>query len=271
MKRYVYPKFDGLDLILFRIGGSGLGNLFYVFFQALVFAKQNNLRVISPTFYSFKYKLLFKKQNRSYRYHYPNSVNGLLRFWLLTRNYTGKKNKIQTFEGFGNHFESLYGYEDYLKNEIKSLIKLDKPNFYLKYNNHICCHIRLGDFSSYNKNNFNYNMRLPLKWYIAVINYLRKDYENLNVYIFSDGNKSELKDLLNLKNVYLETSSEPVLDMLKLGSGKYLICSNSSFSCWGSFFSNGDVIWHPNIYKFNNNLPPINSNNFIFKKELIKI
>ena len=31
--KYVYPKFDGIDLYFFRLGGSGLGNLLYPFFR----------------------------------------------------------------------------------------------------------------------------------------------------------------------------------------------------------------------------------------------
>ena len=48
--KYVYPKFDGIDLIFFRIGGSGLGNLLYPFFRSLVYSKKENLEVISPVF-----------------------------------------------------------------------------------------------------------------------------------------------------------------------------------------------------------------------------
>ena len=43
--KYVYPKFDGIDLYFVRLGGSGLGNLLYPFFQALVYAKKENLGI----------------------------------------------------------------------------------------------------------------------------------------------------------------------------------------------------------------------------------
>ena len=83
--KYVYPKFDGIDLIFYRIGGSGLGNLLYPFFRSLVYSKKENLEMISPTFKSLKIGpyLRSEKQKRDYQYHYKNSITGFKRFILL--------------------------------------------------------------------------------------------------------------------------------------------------------------------------------------------
>jgi len=133
----------------------------------------------------------------------------------------------------------------------------------------ICCHIRLGDFKSPENNVINNNTRITISWYIQVINKLREK-EPLKVFIFTDGKKNELSDILKLENCNVESSSEPIIDILKLSSSKYFIGSFSSFSMWASFFSSGDCIWHEEA--FNKNDFPLNSNNYILKnRELLKV
>ena len=262
--KYVYPKFDGLNLIFFRLGGPGLGNLLYPYFRALVYAKQNNLQLISPTFLSIKIGpyLRGESQKRDYRYVDNESISGFKKFLLLKFS----KN-IKVFKSFGDGFKSLYGYEDYLKEKLKSLTRVDFDQ--KKYQNSICCHVRLGDFKKSKNDKFSNNTRMPIRWYKDVIQQIRKNDKGLKVFLFSDGNDNELKELLELGNINNETSSNPLEDILKLSSSKYLIGSYSSFSFWGAFFSKGTCIWHENA--FNTNEFPLNCNNKIFhKKHIIK-
>ncbi len=265
--KYVYPKFDGVDLIFFRIGGSGLGNLLYPFFRSLVYSKKENLEIISPAFQSLKIGpyLRNEKQKRSYRYNYKNSISGFKKLILLLFN-----SNIKYVKGFGDGFNSLYGFEKILKKEFKSLIK--KEINLTKYKNAICCHIRMGDFKISKDGRINNNTRIPLNWYIDVINNLRKKDEEIKVFIFSDAKKEELTILSEIKNVEIETSDDPAIDILKLSSSKILIGSYSSFSFWSAFFSKGKCIWHENIY--NKSEFPLNASNYIFdsmKSTIIKI
>lgn len=255
--KYVYPKFDGFDLFFFRLGGSGLGNLLYPFFRALIYAKKNNLEIISPTFKSYKIGPFLRNENqkRLYDFAFDDSVRGIKKLWLLLFS-----NKILIFKSFGDGFKSLYGYEDFLKEKLKSLVKEKYEED--KYKDSICCHIRLGDFKSLENKEISNNTRLPISWYKDMINYLRKDNQNIKVYLFSDGKKSELNEILKLRNVFLETSINPIIDILKLSCAKHLIGSYSSFSFWAAFFSKAECYWHKNI--FNKYEFPQNSNNFQF-------
>ena len=131
-----------------------------------------------------------------------------------------------------------------------------------RYQNSICCHLRLGDFKPIKNGEILNNTRIPISWYIDVINHLRRKEENLKVYLFSDGNKSELSEILKLKNVLIETSDEPIIDIINLSSSKYFIGSYSSFSFWAAFFSKADCYWHKNI--FNTKEFPQNSKNHKF-------
>ena len=264
--KYVFPKFDGINLIFFRIGGSGLGNLLYPFFRSLIYSKEENLEIISPSFQSLKIGpyLRNEKQKRSYRYNYKNSITGFKKLILLLFN-----SNIKYVKGFGDGFNSLYGFEGFLKKEFISLIDT-KVNL-TKYKNAICCHIRMGDFKISKDGRINNNTRIPLNWYIDVINNLRKKDEEIKVFIFSDAKKEELTILSEIKNVEIETSDDPAIDILKLSSSKILIGSYSSFSFWSAFFSKGKCIWHENIY--NKSEFPLNASNYIFdskKSTIIK-
>ena len=263
--KYVYPKFDGIDLYFFRLGGSGLGNLLYPFFKALVYAKKENLGIISPTFLSIKIGPYLRRelQKRNYKYSLKGSITGIRRLWLLIFS-----NEIVTFKSFGDGFKSLYGYEDFLKEKFKSLTRVDFDE--KKYQHSICCHIRLGDFKQSLGEELSNNTRIPIKWYKDVIKQIRKDDKDLKVFLFSDGYDDELKELIELGNIKNETSTNPIEDILKLSCSKYLIGSYSSFSFWGAFFSKGVCVWHENA--FNNDEFPMKSKNHIFSKnKLIKV
>jgi len=263
--KYVYPKFDGIDLYFVRLGGSGLGNLLYPFFKALVYAKKENLGIISPTFLSIKIGPYLRRelQKRNYKYSLKGSITGIRRLWLLIFS-----NEIVTFKSFGDGFKSLYGYEDFLKEKFKSLTRVDFDE--KKYQHSICCHIRLGDFKQSLGEELSNNTRIPIKWYKDVIKQIRKDDKDLKVFLFSDGYDDELKELIELGNIKNETSTNPIEDILKLSCSKYLIGSYSSFSFWGAFFSKGVCVWHENA--FNNDEFPMKSKNHIFSKnKLIKV
>ena len=254
--KYVFPKFDGIDLILFRIGGSGLGNLLYPFFRALIYSKKENLKLITPTFKSIKIGPYIRNERRlrSYNYSYKNSIDGVKKFLLLLF-----KANVKLVKGFGNGFNSLYGYEEFLKKEFITLIN-EEINLN-KYRESICCHIRLGDFTQSQDGKIKNNTRIPIDWYIKVIKNLREN-NKIKVFIFSDGKIEELSNILSLKNVELETSGNAAIDILKLSSSKILIGSYSSFSFWGAFFSKGICVWHEDI--FNKTEFPLNVQNYIF-------
>ena len=255
--KYVFPKFDGINLIFFRIGGSGLGNLLYPFFRSLVYSKKENLEVISPVFQSLKIGsyLRNEKQKRSYRYKYKNSISGFKKLVLLIFN-----SNVKYIKGFGDGFNSLYGFEKFLKKEFRSLINEEVNQ--TKYKDSICCHIRMGDFTESEGGKIENNTRIPLNWYIDVIKKLRENNNEINVFLFSDGKTQELKSILKLNNVRLETSNNPILDILRLSSSKIFIGSYSSFSFWSAFFSEGICVWNDKI--FNKNEFPQNCNNYVF-------
>ena len=266
--KYVYPVFDGINLVVIRIGGSGLGNLLYPYFRALIYANKYNLKLIDPVFKSIKPSLLLKsKQHRRlYNYTITNSIKGLDRFLILLKKREGEfensNAEIKCFKGFYNGFKPFYGYEVFLLSQLKSLVKHKEINLE-KFQNNICCHIRLGDFKKHHGDrNIKNNTRLPIEWYISALEFLMKKNKGIKVYVFSDGNQNELKNILDIPDVKFEISNDPIVDLLKMSQGKYFIGSYSSFSMWASFFSSGTTIWNKNI--FNKREFPQNSETILY-------
>jgi hypothetical protein len=261
--KYVYPVFGGINLGFIRIGGPGLGNLLYPYFRAIIYAKENNLQIIDPVFRSIKVKLLFKNQKRTYNYKLNNTITGFKRILILTKSkeeeFQNINSEIKVFKGFHNGFKSFYGYENFLFSNLTSIYNKSEINVE-KFKNSICCHIRLGDFKISTKEITN-NTRIPISWYKEVIQTLRKKNGVLKVFIFSDGNVSELSEILMMDNTEIESSNEPIHDIVKMSSSKFFIGSYSSFSMWASYFSKGISVWNKEV--FNKDEFPTNNERII--------
>jgi len=110
-------------------------------------------------------------------------------------------------------------------------------------------HIRMGDFKKLLANqDFSTvgSSRTPIQYFIDVITQLRTASEiNLPVTIFSDGNASELKEVLSLPDVYLAEDDLDILQMLHLSKSKIIVLSaGSTFGQWAAFLSNAAIINH---------------------------
>ena len=68
MKKAVKIKFSKIDLFDFRLGGPGLGNLLFPWARGVIFARKNNIPVLSPNWKTFKIGtyLRSEKDKRTY-------------------------------------------------------------------------------------------------------------------------------------------------------------------------------------------------------------
>ena len=89
-----------------------------------------------------------------------------------------------------------------------------------------------------------WNYRLPIKWYISLIEKIQKE-NNLPIYIFSDAEDFELKEILAYDNCNRAYFGSAISDMLALSTCKVLISSASTFSMWASFLGQMPTIWFP--------------------------
>lgn len=238
MSRYIYPKLPAaIDLLCFRVGGSGLANCLFVYAKAIVLAHLSDAKIIAPTWRNLSLGTYLRKETD--KRHYcglftkRGEVSGIKRwFYLLFKRRTNdintirKTNGILEVEGIYDFFTPLLDHHklvaDYILSHINTGILKSVASFDFKKT--IAVHIRLGDFPA--------SRRVPMEWYISKI----KDYNNTHrILLFSDGSDSELKDVLSLNNVKRVYFGGAIQDIVAISKCDYLIGSDSSFSAWGAF------------------------------------
>jgi hypothetical protein len=90
------------------------------------------------------------------------------------------------------------------------------------------------------------NVQLPLEWYGAVLQDLRRALGfQAQAFVFSDGREEELADLLALPKITLRRGGQAITDMLMLARARCMIASGSTFSMWASFLGQVPCVWYP--------------------------
>jgi Glycosyl transferase family 11 len=84
--------------------------------------------------------------------------------------------------------------------------------------------------------------KTDLHWFIRAVDFVRRQYGNLPVYIISDGAPHHLVDLvMGVKNCQVRRFGTAIEDLWFLSKSKVLLASgNSSFSAWAAFLSGAD-------------------------------
>jgi len=246
--KYTFVSLGKLESLGVRLGGAGLGNIMFPWATALVYAKKHNLKRIQTTWKNLKFGTFFRKERDKRMYmnlfSETDGISGFKKFFLL--NFS---NNIKVFSGLNDLFEPFKSDQVFVKSE---LLKIINPHHILRANefnsNSIAIHIRMGDFANpINENilrNGAWNYRLPIKWYINIIEKIQKE-SNLPIYIFSDAEDCELKEILAYDNCNRVYFGSAISDMLALSTCKVFISSASTFSMWASFLGQMPTIWFP--------------------------
>ncbi|MEO9570749.1 MAG: alpha-1,2-fucosyltransferase [Polaribacter sp.] len=274
---FVNVKLSKIDLLGFRIGGAGLGNILFPWARGVVFAKKNKLKKINSTWITFKFGTYLRKEKDKRNYHnifLEKNIGGIRKMMYL---FIGKHfseneiigNKIEstfrpsiiTFFGMKNQMNDIINDQKIVKEELFKILRDKHLKLAEKHTpKSIAIHIRLGDFSIPNNEkdirNGKTNCRLPLNWYVEIISNIRKELsDDIDVLVFSDGKDEELKQILDLPNVSRAKGGTAISDMLSLSYAKILIASNSTFSLWASYLGQNSTIWFPGTHRvklFNN-------------------
>ena len=255
--KYVYPKLSDKDFYLLRIGGLGLGNMLFTYAKAVLYARDHDIKMIWPTWVSIPVGQILRRESNKRFYHdlFQNrigAVSGIQKLWLL---WTRKKD-IVVMEGMEGEFEPLAGKENsrYLYQHFQTILQeRNKKALEFEPGNGICMHIRLGDFIRGTEADLkagNPNTSIPIKWYIHVIGQIRAAVsEKLPVYIFSDGSREELQEILALPYVQQITFGTAIGDILAMSKAKLFVASGSTFSGWVRYLGRMNTITYPGQLK----------------------
>jgi len=246
--KYTFVSLGKLESLGVRLGGAGLGNIMFPWATALVYAKKHNLKKINTTWANLKFGTFIRKERDKRIYMdlflETDGISGLKKFFLL--NFS---NNVKFFSGMQDLFEPFKSDQNFVKSELLKIINPYHIKRAKEFNsNSIAIHIRMGDFTNpINEKvlrNGSWNYRLPIKWYISLIQKIRKE-SDLPIYIFSDAGGEELKEVLAFKNCNRVYFGSAISDMLALSTCKVLISSASTFSMWASFLGQMPTIWFP--------------------------
>lgn len=240
MIKYVYPHLPSLKTFpFFRYVGSGLGNSLFVFARAIVFAKEHELELINPTWLNFdpvQWKIGAKDKRLYNKIFNPVGVTGLKRLYLLfTRkmikeeDYTCNEveaDYVRIFYMMG--FDKICGKNDIVREYILKCVKPEiiAPVLAFDFTYKIAVHIRLGDYKAH---------RLPMQYYITLIEQIHKVKPEYEFLIFSDGTDLELEDILGLAYTRKVFFGSALADIFAISSCKALIGSHSTFTDWGGY------------------------------------
>ena len=246
--KYTFVSLGRLESIGVRLGGAGLGNILFPWATAIVYAKTHNLIRLQTTWKNLKIGTFLRKE-RDKRMYFDlftgkDGVGGLKKFLLL--NFT---NKVKCFSSMDDLFEPFKHEHNFVKTELLKIINPYHIEKAEEFNpNSVALHIRMGDFEEPENEQLlrdgAWNYRLPLKWYIVIIDKIRLK-SNLPIYIFSDATDKELQDVLSFSNCRRAYFGSSISDMIALSRCKVLVSSASTFSMWASFLGQIPTIWFP--------------------------
>jgi len=268
---YTFASLSKGESFGIRLGGPGLGNLLFPWARSVAFAKRHDLQRINSTWRTVKLGPLLRGEfdKRLYNDLFDErEISGLKKFFLLQLaekisekdaeeaiRVTGRRPKVVVFEGMERLFEPILKDHEAVKEELLKMVSSHHKEAAGRFSPAgISVHIRMGDFSTppdeETLREGHWNYRLPLRWYVNVVENLRKTAgTTLPVYVFSDGTDEELKDVLSLPHVERVFFGSAIADMLALSRSRLMVASASTFSMWASYLGRMPVIWYPGLHR----------------------
>lgn len=267
MTSFAYAKLGGRDFGLFRIQGSGLGNLLLPWARAVRACHRYGLRMITPTWPQLKVGPILRRE-ADYRFYTglfrvpAENLHGWRRLWRLAflprapeaalspGEVEDGGDRVFVFSGMDGFFEPLLSDHELIRRE---LIRMTLPShlagFERDFEHSISVHVRCGDFATANAESLRRgvdNMRLPIEWYVEVVDRLRARYDPPPaICVFSDGRDDELEPLLEIPGAKRLDFGSSIADMLALSKARVLVASASTFSMWASYLGRMPVVWYP--------------------------
>lgn len=111
---------------------------------------------------------------------------------------------------------------------------------------HVAVHVRMGDFSAPASmdalHQGSKNSRIPIDWYVDVVNTLRARAGAVVVRVYSDGSDDALAPLLRLPGTTRAPKQASITDLLAMAQARVVVSSGSGFSMWGAYLGDAPRI-----------------------------
>lgn len=249
---------------------AGLGARLLPWARCRIFSRINKIPMLSPVWFQLRIGPLLRRESDLQWYHNlfikkKTDIAGMKRLWLqytvakepepeiyeFSQRTEPAKDTIVVFEGPGDFFNKLNGWDQFLHEEIRIITrecwlkKVDKVKEVP-----IGINIRRAGFKEPESEEDFFikgSLKTPMRWFIKSLETIRKELGfRARAFVCSDAGEKELQDILNLKDVFLFRGGSAVSDLLLLSRAKVLIASGgSNFSAWASFLGQTPTIIHP--------------------------
>ena len=111
---------------------------------------------------------------------------------------------------------------------------------------HVAVHVRMGDFNAPVSMDAlrqgSKNSRIPIDWYVDVVNTLRARAGAGAVRVYSDGSDDALAPLLRLPGTTRSPKQASITDLLAMAQARVVVSSGSGFSMWGAYLGDAPRI-----------------------------
>jgi len=249
------------SIVVAKLPNTGLGNKMLTFSRAYSFARANNLELYSINWVSFQLGPLIRMERSKRIYNYFTHSEFLTRIKLYGLSFFRvKENEGAKFYNYNKYyvFSEIFIKNDYFseirdnkfifKNAFKELLN-DSIKVQIDNSIHpdVAIHIRRGDFKKG-------STITAMTYFIDVIMFIKSNINrDLIIYVFSDGDDDELREILAIDGVIRAKQQPDVVDLFQMAKSKIFIPSiGSTFSYWAALFTEGIIIrneleWHTNF------------------------
>lgn len=265
-----WPRLSKTDLLFFRLGGDGLGNLLFTWARCLVACETHGWRMVWPTWPSFKPKNWRVNRHNKRRYNGlfrpPSGVIAgirkpleiLTRVWIAEHEMEAAAEHCRplvVFRGRGAYFDDFRPQRELI---LRRLLEMTRAHHLAGYRAPtpapIALHVRRGDFEVHADAldiELRDNSALPIEWYMAALQAVREQLGwQVESEVYSDGSAEELQPLLSMPGVQRRDWGSSIADLLALSRARYLIASGSIFSMWASYLGQVPTLWYPGKLRY---------------------
>lgn len=254
------------------VGTYGLAHSLLAWGRCRAWCNTHGVRMLAPNWLHVQHRIgPIRRRDRDKRqYHllfqFPGYVTGARRAWALltAERHVAEQTDPDTVLASGRpglvvfrnrmslneetHFHEIHGQGPRLRQDLHAITKPRyRPAAFGAP--HIALHVRMGDFSAPASldalRQGAKNSRLPLTWYVQMLEGLRRRLGPVPARVFSDGSDADLEPLLRLPGVSRPPKQPSVSDLLGLADSRLVISSGSGFSMWGAFLADAPRLCFP--------------------------
>ncbi len=243
------------------VGSYGLAHSLLAWARCRLWCNDHGYRMLASSWLHIRHRIgpMLRGERDKRRYHelfsFPGYMRGLDKLIVLARyrvveavdlaspamtlepgTLVGFRNLLADNEE--NHFAEIRGRGAEVRSALMNITRARyQPEIVARP--HVALRVRLGDFRAIESNAVlergAKNARLPLAWYVDVLEALRARLGPIPVRLYSDGEDDDLAPLLLMADVTRSPKQASVTDLLAMSQATALVSSGSGFSMWGSY------------------------------------